>query len=150
MKLLGRVTAAILCGLVLGIVSVSAQGNWPGTYEYTEVGGRNAGGAAMVVTHELKVFKIAGGLGATLESNGYQTSINLNCTVKVDRERLMLYFDSYGPDNMFETNEKGDLLLTLVRRPVRGKAAILTYWGKFSPVVLSRVKSGKIYFTRSK
>ena len=144
-----------LMGLTLAVFSfaavatATAQSGWVGTYEYTEVGGRTGSGAAMVVTHVLKVFKTAGGLAATLESNGYQTSINLNCTVKVEGEKLNLYFESYGPDNMFEMNEKGDLLLTLVRRPVRGKAAILTYWGKFTPVVLSKVRSGKIYFTRS-
>ena len=150
MKLLGRVAAAVLCGLLLAVAPVSAQTDWEGTYEFTEVGGKNAGGATMVVTHQLVVFKTVGELGATLTSNGYQTSINLNCSVKVEGRRLMVYFESYGHDNMFNLNEKGDLLLTLERRAVRGKPTILTYWGKFTPVLLSKVKSGKVYFTKSR
>jgi ABC-type dipeptide/oligopeptide/nickel transport system ATPase component len=51
---------------------------------------------------------------------------------------------------MFNLDEKGDLLLTLVGKPLSGKSTVLTYWGKFTPAVLSKVKSGKVYFTKSR
>ena len=33
----------------------------------------------------------------------------------------MIYFDSYGENNMFENYEQGDLLLTLEKKTVKGQ-----------------------------
>ena len=146
MKLLGRVSAVILCGLALA--ATFAQSGWQGTYEFTEVGGKTTGGSVIVVTHQLKVFEKAGGLGATLTSNGYQTSTDLNCSVKIEGRKLQVYFESYGKDNMFNLVEKGDLLLTLERTTVRGKSAVVTHWGTVRPIMPRHEKPGR-YFTKT-
>src|SRR5688572_20994513 len=84
-------------------VAASAQADWKGLYTFDEDGGKNAGGTAVLISHELNVFDDgAGGLAASLESNGYQTSSNLLCSTKVVGPKLMIYFQTYGEDNMFE------------------------------------------------
>ena len=147
MKLLGRASAAILCGLTLG--AAFGQSAWKGNYAFTEDGGRNGGGSTMVVTHRIKVFETRGGLRARLTSNGYETSRDLNCSAKVKGNKLSLFFESYGPDNVYDTQEEGDLMVTLERRTVRGRPAIVTYWGKLTPIVIKNKRQGRVYFTRS-
>ena len=89
------------------------------------------------------------GLIAIIQSNGYQTSKNLICTAKPDGARLLIYFDSYGENNVFEPYEKGDLLLTLERKTVKNQTEILTFWGKFTPIVPKNEKTGKVYFQKT-
>ena len=86
---------------------------------------------------------------ATIQSNGYQTSIDLVGTVKTQGEKLIIYFDSYGENNMFENYEQGDLLLTLEKKTVKDKTELLTYWNKFQPIVPKNEKSGKVYFRKA-
>ena len=148
MKLLGRPTVLVLCVLLLSIAS-AAQSEWQGTYQFDENGGKNAGGTVIFVTHEISVIDTDGGLAATVKSNGYQTSRDLNCTVKIVGPKMLLYFESYGDDNIFESYVKGDLLLTLERKAAEGETSIVTHWGKFMPVIPKNEKSGKIYFTKS-
>jgi len=127
-----------------------AQNDWKGSYFFAENGGRNAGGTAILITHELNVFDSGdGGLAASIESNGYQTSRDLICTAKVEGAKLMIYFQNYGENNMFEPYEQGDLLLTLERKGEKGKTSILTYWGKFTPVIEKNEKQGKVYFEKN-
>lgn len=141
-------TPTVIClFLVLCAFSAAkAQKSWVGTYEFNENGGKNAGGTAIFVSHQLKVFKTASGLTATIQSNGYQTSKDLVCKAKIQGDKLLIYFDSYGENNVFETYKNGDLLLTLERKTVKGKTKILTYWNKFQPIVPKNEKSGKVYF----
>ena len=135
--------------MLLFAVSAVAQKEWVGSYTFDEDGGRNAGGTAIFISHELMIMETDDGLIAHLESNGYQTSKELNCTAKVSGGRLEIYFDSYGENNIFETYEKGDLLLTLERRAVKGKQELMTFWGKFTPIVPKNEKTGKSYFVKS-
>jgi hypothetical protein len=86
---------------------------------------------------------------ATLQSNGYQTSKDLICTAKASGDKLSVYFESYGENNVFETYEPGDLLFTLERKTVKNKTEILTFWNKFLPVVPKNEKSGKVYFVKT-
>lgn len=141
-----KVTTILQIAAVLFATALfaSAQTDWKGSYAFTENGGRNAGGAAILITHQIDVVDGADGLAASISSQGYQTSAELNCSVKVVGTKLMIYFDSYGENNMFEPYQQGDLLLTLERK---GKQ-LLTYWGKMSASIEKNEKSGKVYFEK--
>lgn len=129
--------------------AASAQKEWVGTYTFDEDGGKNAGGTPIFIVHELVVMETDDGLRATLQSNGYQTSKDLNCSAKVLGNKLQIIFESYGENNVFETYEKGDLLLTLEKKAVKGKAHIITFWGKFTPVIPEKPKTGQVLFVKS-
>lgn len=126
-----------------------AQSPWAGPYVYEENGGRTAGGTAIFITHELTVMDGGDGLTATIQANGYQTSKDLLCTAKAEGAKLMIYFDSYGENNVFESYAKGDLLLTLERKKVKGKDAIVTNWGTYTSITEEKPVSGKVRFVRS-
>ena len=141
--------ASILVVLFLLALNAAAQNAWNGSYYFGENGGQTAGGTKIFIEHELKIFDGDNEIAGTLESNGYQTSADLVCTAKVEGTKLMLYFQSYGENNMFEKYQTGDLLLTLERKTVKGKAVILTYWGKFTPAIEANGKPGKVYFAKT-
>ncbi len=143
-----RAVVSLVFAFVWASVS-HAQGDWVGTYTFDEDGGRNAGGTPIFIVHELFVMETDDGLRATLKSNGYQTSKDLNCTAKVKGSKLEIYFESYGEDNVFETYAPGDLLLTLEKKTGKGKSELLTWWGKFTPIVPEKPKTGRVFFTRS-
>jgi hypothetical protein len=126
-----------------------AQTDWVGTYEFDEDGGENAGGTVIFINHQLEIKETDDGLMAFIQSNGYQTSKDLICSVKADKNKLLIYFESYGENNVFESYETGDLLLTLEKQTVKGKTQVLTYWNKFQPIVPANEKSGKVYFKKS-
>lgn len=134
----------IVAALFFMTVVVGAQTDWKGSYAFHENGGRTAGGTAILISHELSIFDGGDGLAASIESNGYQTSTDLVCTAKVEGAKLMIYFQNYGENNMFEPYQPGDLLLTLERK---GKS-IVTHWGKFTPAIEKNGKSGKVYFQK--
>src|SRR5215217_651709 len=99
--------------IALFCLAANAQKEWLGTYVFDEDGGKTAGGTSIFISHRIDINESDDGLIATIESNGYQTSKELICTTKTEGARLLIYFDSYGENNMFEPYEKGDLLLTL-------------------------------------
>ena len=144
-----RKPLAIVCVMLLVAASAAAQNDWAGHYTFDEDGGRNAGGTAIFISHELTVMETDDGLLAHIESNGYQTSKDLNCKAKVNGNKLEIYFESYGENNIFESYNKNDLLFTLERRTTRGKTELFTFWGKFTPIVPKNEKTGKVYFTKS-
>jgi Family of unknown function (DUF5991) len=131
--------AAVLCALA---TFATAQADWKGSYTFTENLGKNAGGVTMMVTHQIDIVEGGDGLAASVTSNGYQTSVDLMCSVKIVGTKLMIYFENYGEDNMFEPYTQGDLLLTLERK---GKT-LLTHWGKFTATFDKNQRSGKVYF----
>lgn len=141
MRKIGRIAQVVAISLFISAIA-AGQANWIGSYEFHENGGKTAGGSAILISHQLTVIDSGDGLTATMQSNGYQTSSDLVCTAKVEGSKLLIYFQNYGEDNMFEPYQPGDLLLTLERK----KTAILTYWGKFTPSVEKNEKSGKVYF----
>jgi hypothetical protein len=135
--------------LVLAGITAFAQTSWTGNYVFTEDGGRNAGGTRIVITHEMDITEGENGLVTMVRSNGYQTARDLVCSAKVEGGKLNIYFESYGEDNMFESYEPGDLLLSLEKKTTKGKPELLTWWGKFTPMIPKNEKTGKIYFKRS-
>ena len=139
----------VIIGLLFIALQANAQSDWKGLYSFDENGGKNAGGAVILISHQLKIFDGGEGLAATLESNGYQTSTNLVCSAKVEGTRINIYFESYGEDNMFEPYKAGDLLFTLEKKTLSGKTKILTHWGKFTPAIPGNQKSGKVYFEKT-
>lgn len=143
-----KALGSILFSLVFA-TTVFAQAAWVGHYTFDEDGGKNAGGTAIFISHELNVMEADDGLIATLQSNGYQTSKDLNCKAKAEGSKLMIYFDSYGEDNVFESYKPGDLLLTLEKKMTKGKTELLTFWGKFLPIVPEKPKTGKVFFVKS-
>lgn len=148
-----RKTLELLCCatvLLIAVVAVNAQSDWEGIYTFDEDGGKNAGGVAILITHELRVFDDGErGLAANINSQGYQTSADLVCTAKIVGTKLMIYFQSYGEDNMFEPYKPGDLLLTLERTTSKGKTVVLTHWGKYTAAIPRNQKSGKVYFEKA-
>lgn len=143
-----KVFGSVCIVLLLSVVAF-AHHDWTGTYTFDEDGGENAGGTTIFISHELNVMEADDGLIATLKSNGYQTSKDLNCKAKAEGSKLMIHFDSYGDDNVFESYSKGDLLLTLEKRMTKGKTELLTFWGKFLPIVPEKSKSGKVFFVKA-
>ena len=142
-------TSRIAFVLLLLSLAANAQVDWKGSYTFSEDGGKNAGGTAVMIFHELDISDGDEGLVASLRSNGYQTSSELLCSAKAEGSKLMVFFRSYGEDNMFEPYKEGDLLFTLEQRIVKGKPVILTHWGKFTPAIPKNAKSGKVYFERT-
>jgi hypothetical protein len=140
---------ALFAFLLLFPLAAFAQSPWVGEYEFDEDGGKNAGGTAIFIAHRLQIMETDDGLIAKLESNGYQTSKDLNCKAKAEGQKLLIYFESYGENNVFESYKPGDLLFTLESRTTKGKTELLTYWGKFSPIVPRNEKTGKVYFVKS-
>ncbi len=143
-----RAVVSLALAFVLASVSFG-QSDWIGTYTFDEDGGRNAGGTAIFIGHELVVMETDDGLRATLQSNGYQTSKDLVCKAKVNGNKLEIYFESYGEDNVLETYSSGDLLLTLEKKTAKGKTEILTWWGKFTPIIPEKPKTGKVFFVKA-
>ena len=145
------IRAASIVALLLIVSGIAnSQTDWKGSYEFDEDGGKNAGGVAIFIAHQLAVIDGAEGLAATLQSNGYQTSVDLVCTAKIDGAKLLIYFENYGENNLFEPYQQGDLLFTLERKTEKGKPVILTHWGKFTPSISKYEKSGKVYFQPTK
>lgn len=147
MKFLAKIGIYSLLIFVFS-AAAHAQSEWVGVYDFNEDGGKNAGGTVIFVTHELEIKETGDGLVAFIQSNGYQTSKDLIGTAKVEGNKLLIYFESYGENNVFESYEEGDLLLTLEKQTVKGKTQILTHWNKFEPIVPANEKSGKVYFKK--
>lgn len=135
------ILATLITSLTIMGLTANAQG-WAGKYEFSEDGGRTAGGTAIFVGHELV---IAANGSVTIKSAGYQTSIDLVATAKEENGKLNIYFASYGEDNMFDKYQPGDLLFSLEKRKVKGATRLLTTWGKFEPVVDKKVNTGLFF-----
>lgn len=147
MKFILKNTAVFLLTLTL-CVAAHAQSDWVGKYDFEENGGKTAGGTAIFISHQMDISETDDGYVVMIKSAGYQTSKDLIATAKAQGNKLLVYFDSYGEDNVFENYEKGDLLLTLEKKTVKGKDEILTFWGKFTPSIDTKAKGGKVYFRK--
>lgn len=139
---------AVSLALLLIPIGAMAQ-SWAGTYLFNEDGGKSLGGTHIIVSHELTVLEADEGYYVTLKSNGYQTSRDLICNAKAEGNKLFIYFVSYGEENIFEMFKSGDLLLTLERKSAPAGQQVLTFWGKFLPVIPKNEKNGRVYFVRA-
>jgi hypothetical protein len=135
--------------LLVTAAAISAQSSWAGNYVFSENGGRTVGGTAIFITHEMDIGEDGDSLTVTIQSNGYQTSRDLVGTAKVEGARLNIYFESYGENNTFEPYEQGDLLFSLEKKTIKGTTELLTFWGKFTPIVPKNEKTGKVYFKKT-
>lgn len=147
MKFITKITFLTLFTFFL-CLSAKAQSEWIGTYEFSEDGGKTAGGTAIFITHQIDIMESDDGLIAMIKSNGYQTSKDLIAKAKLSGSKISFYFESYGEDNVFENFKEGDLLFSLEQRIEKGKTNILTFWDKFQPAIEKNEKSGKVYFQK--
>lgn len=120
-----------------------------GTFEFSEDGGRTAGGTAVFVGHDLTIN--ADGSGR-LTAAGYQTSREMFIKAKLVGTKLQVIFDKYDADgsNMFESYKGGELLFTLEWKTVKGKKVLWTTFGKYEPAAIGFKKTGGVYFKKSK
>jgi hypothetical protein len=129
--------------------NANAQTEWVGEYSFGENGGETAGGSKIYIINTLKITQEGDKLNAHLYSQGFQTSKDIYADVKIESNKLMLYFRETGEDNVLGDYKKGGLLLTLERKEIDGKTKILTYLGEFKPSLEANEKSGEIYFEKA-
>ena len=139
--------AALTAGLGLVAAAARAEGpEWKGNYSYTEDGGRNAGGAAIIVTHEVSVTREGAQYKAEITANGYQTQTHMFALGIAAGTKLQLRFERDGEEQMFKGRHKpGALLLELERS---GGQRILTHWGAYTPATRERFRNPGVYFKR--
>ena len=143
----------LLILLVLSVAfvfSANAQvANYVGKYEFSEDGGRTAGGTAIFVGHDLKIN--ADGTGR-LTAAGYQTSKEIFVKTNVVGKKLQIVFNKYDEDgtNSFTPYTGGEVLFTLEWKTIKGKKVLWTTFGQYEPVVNNAKKAGGIYFKKSK
>jgi hypothetical protein len=138
--------AALFVALGLGAARAEAP-QWAGTYSYTEDGGRNAGGAAVIVTHEISVTRTGAGYRAEITANGYQTQVQIFAVGAVSGNKLQLRFEKDGEEQMFKGRyQPGALLLELERG---GGKRIFTHWGAYTPATRERFRNPGVYFKRN-
>ena len=148
-----KITKGFVYIIFLLAISVlaNAQNSWIGSYEFEEYGGKTVGGSGISIVHQMDILESDDSLIVMIRSNGFQTSEDLIAKAKSEGDKLRVYFDSYGEDNMFENYKKGDLLFTLERKNVgKGSPKILTFWDKYQPAVPKNEKSGVVYFQKVK
>ncbi len=132
------------------VFSANAQvANYAGKYEFSEDGGKTAGGTAVFVGHDLTIN--ADGTGR-LTAAGYQTSREIFFKTKSIGRKLQVIFDKYDADgtNMFTPYTRSEVLLTLEWRTVKGKKVLWTTFGQYEPVVNNAKKAGGSYFKKAK
>jgi hypothetical protein len=131
------------------VFTANAQANFVGTYQFSEDGGRTAGGTAIIVGHDLTIN--ADGTGR-LTAVGYQTSKEMFIKTKLVGTKLQVIFDKYDPDgaNTFESYKGDEILLTIEYKTVKKKKVLWTTFGKYEPVVGTAKKGGGVYFKKSK
>jgi hypothetical protein len=141
--------AALAAGIGLlasGAAHAEKAPEWQGRYSYTEDGGRNAGGAAIIVTHEIAVTRDGTQYKAEITANGYQTQTHVFAQGTATGSKLQLRFEREGADQMFKGRYKpGALLLELERN---GAKRILTHWGAYTPATRERFRNPGVYFKR--
>lgn len=130
------------------VFSANAQ-SYVGKYEFTEDGGRTAGGTGIVIGHDLTIN--ADGTGR-LTAAGYQTSKEMFIKTKEVGKKLQVIFDKYDEEgaNMFTPYKGGEVLFTLEWKTVKAKKVLWTTFGKYEPVAIEFKKSGGKYFVKKK
>ncbi len=137
---------AVIIFAILLSGSAFAQERWVGHYTFEENGGKTAGGSAIIVSHDVEIIDTDDGLIAEIKANGFQTSRDLTAKVKIEGQKALFYFESYGEDNILSTFKEGELLFTLERK----NNQLLTTWGAYTDVTGKFAKPGKVYFEKLK
>ena len=138
-----------ICAAIAVFVVAASSQKLAGNYEFNENGGKTTGGTVIFIAH---VLDLGSDGTATLTANGYQTARDLKCTFTTTAAKTVVTFDSYNADgvNSFEPYKKGDVLLTLQHKTVKGKKVLWTTFGKYTPTVKNAPKAGGIYFKAAK
>ncbi|HEY7610764.1 MAG TPA: DUF5991 domain-containing protein [Alphaproteobacteria bacterium] len=137
---------------VLGVTIVvagpaAAEGpDWPGTYTYTERGGRTAGGTGIVVGHQIVVTREGGRYKAEITASGYQTSVQVFAIGEAAGAKLALRFARDGEDQTFKNQYQPGALLLELERASGGR--LLTHWRALTPATRERFANPGVYFKR--
>jgi hypothetical protein len=138
-RLLGSIIFLVLAG-----AAAYAQASWAGNYVFIEGGGKDSGCTPFLTTHKMEISGQDGDLTVTILTNGYRDLVG---TAKIEGGRLNIYFERYGENNYYKPYERGDLLLSLGKKTVKGK--MRTFWSKFTPLYPENEKTGKVYFKKT-
>lgn len=139
-RALGLVAVTLMSALLSQVPADAMsrpRDEWAGTYEYTANLGRNAGGAAMIVTYTIEVTSGNAEPGAVVGASGYMTDDKLRCETRTRGNRINLYFHSYpdgGTANQYgvELYKKGDLLLSLEKVVQQKRTKYRVVWAKYN------------------
>jgi len=96
---------------------------WIGNYDYYEFCEPNIN-----LVYQIHVFQEKS-IYAEVDVEGFQTSEHLKAKISGDKNHIEFSFDSYYPDNAFQSYQKGDVLFSFQRN---GSDSLIE-WGKLSP-----------------
>jgi len=119
-----------------GPFGVSGLDSWVGQYVFEET---LEEGSFWI--HTVTIYKNDGQFYAEINVDGRQTQICLLAKVTGNGNAIRLVFEKHLPDNMFDSYTEGQLLLSLAMQD----AALLTEWGKLTPVAMKYDTIGKYY-----
>ncbi|MFW6016143.1 MAG: DUF5991 domain-containing protein [bacterium] len=111
--------------------------SWVGEYEFSEFAPPDQN-----KFYEISLYKENSNYYADISIDGFQTIIRLQTKVIGDENSINLVFEKYLPDNLFESYNKGDILLSFEKE----NSEIYTSWGEIKPMLESNEKSGQVYF----
>lgn len=111
--------------------------SWVGNYLFSEYAPPNQN-----LFYEISIYKEEDDYFAKISIDGFQTMKRLKTKVSGDENTIKLLFDKYLPDNLWESYDEGDILLSFEKR----NSKLYTFWGEIQPILESNAKSDKIYF----
>ena len=121
-------------------LSNAGRDSWVGNYSFSEYALPNIN-----MFYGIGVFKEQSNYFVNIYIDGFQTITRIKAKVVGDKDKIDLVFDSYLPDNRFETFHTGDILVSFKR----ADSAILTDWGVLQPILKENQAPGKVYFTKT-
>ncbi len=119
--------------------------SWIGTYSFYEYLPPN-----LNMDYSIQLFEDNStddhGLYAHIEIDGFQTLQRLRAKVLFDNNSIHLEFDDYfidedGNETIYESFEKGDILLSLTIQ----EDTLITVWGKIHPMIAENEVSGQYF-----
>ena len=135
------IVSALLCVVSVSVIHagpVEASGldSWVGQYVFKE----NPEEGSFWI-HTITIHKKDGEYYAEINVDGRQTQICLLAKVTGNGNAIQLVFEKHLPDNMFDSYTPRQLLL---RFAMQG-SALLTEWGKLTPVATKFETTGEYY-----
>ena len=120
---------------------------WNGRYVWEESLGRIGGataaeGAAAFVTYTLALGPGNGATSCTLNAQGFQTNMRMQCTATPQGGAVVIKFYRYGADNLRGKHAMGERLMTL--RP-DGAGGITTQLETLQPASDATTRSGRLF-----
>lgn len=121
---------------------------WNGRYVWEEGVGRHGGpdprdSVAAFITYTLSIGPGNGPTRCTLNGQGFQTNKRIRCTLTPQGKSIIVKFQGYGADNMFDDGYRGGQpLFTLTRTP---RGLVTTLQGLKASSNLTP-RSGKLFY----